>query len=139
MITFTAYGIPAPKGSTKAFMPRGGRFPIVTADNKRTKPWQSIVQAAAIDAIGGNLILFPDGPVSIAVEFYLPRPKSLPKRVVHHLKKPDCDKCIRSVLDALTGVIWRDDSQVVRIHATKFYASDASMPRAFIQIEEEIK
>jgi Holliday junction resolvase RusA-like endonuclease len=35
---------------------------------------------------------------------------------------PDLDKLIRAILDALTGVVWRDDGQVVDIVASKVYA-----------------
>jgi crossover junction endodeoxyribonuclease RusA len=51
----------------------------------------------------------------------MPRPKSLPKRVTHMTKKPDIDKLIRAVLDALKGVAWCDDSQVVSVYASKRY------------------
>ena len=34
---------------------------------------------------------------------------------------PDLDKLIRGVLDALTAVVYRDDSQVTRITAQKVY------------------
>jgi Holliday junction resolvase RusA-like endonuclease len=35
--------------------------------------------------------------------------------------KPDIDKTCRSVLDAMTGVIFVDDAQVVRILMDKVY------------------
>ena len=66
--------------------------------------------------------------MSLTVRFYLPRPKSLPKRVTEHTKKPDLDKLLRAVLDACTtGGVWRDDSQVATIHARKVYAGDADL------------
>jgi Holliday junction resolvase RusA-like endonuclease len=34
-------------------------------------------------------------------------------------KRPDLDKLVRAVLDALTGVCYLDDSQVTRIEAEK--------------------
>lgn len=140
MIQFTAYGIPAPKGSTRAFMPKGARFPIVTEDNKHTRPWAAIVKDAAIKAtelcgIGGKIAYSEYDPVRLNIVFYMPRPKSLPKRILFHTKKPDLDKLVRAVKDALTGVIWEDDSQVTDIAAAKLYVKDGSMPRAEIQIE----
>jgi Holliday junction resolvase RusA-like endonuclease len=35
---------------------------------------------------------------------------------------PDLDKLVRAILDSLTGVVWRDDAQVVDIVARKVYA-----------------
>lgn len=132
MITFTVPGIPAPQGSMRAFMRKGARFPVVTSDNRNLKPWrQSVAFAAALETpVNGGLW---QGPVSIGVVFYLPRPKSLPKRVEYPTKKPDCDKLVRGILDALTGILWRDDSQVVEMAARKLYGDP---PRAEITVQE---
>lgn len=35
--------------------------------------------------------------------------------------KPDIDNYIKQVFDALNGLIWEDDSQIVTVHARKFY------------------
>lgn len=34
-------------------------------------------------------------------------------------RPPDLDKLTRAVLDALTGIVWVDDRQVVALHSTK--------------------
>lgn len=136
-ISFTAYGTPAPKGSTRAFVPKGWKRAIVTEDNKHTRPWAAIVQDAAIMAGGGagTAIEFQKGsPVRLEIRFIMPRPKSLPKRVRRHVKKPDLDKLVRAVKDALTGVTWVDDSQVVQVEAEKQYAINGEMPRAEISV-----
>jgi Holliday junction resolvase RusA-like endonuclease len=38
-------------------------------------------------------------------------------------KRPDLDKLVRAVLDSLTGVCYEDDSQVIRLRASKVWAS----------------
>ena len=38
-------------------------------------------------------------------------------------KKPDVDNVAKSVLDALNGVAWLDDSQVVRLEISKSYSA----------------
>lgn len=131
MIRFTVPGVPVPQGSMRALMRPGARFPIVTSDNRSLKPWRQSVAFAAVDACPDRELW--QGPVSIGVVFYLPRPKSLPKRVAYPVKKPDCDKLVRGVLDALTGILWRDDSQVVEMAAWKLYGDP---PRAEITVEE---
>lgn len=131
-VTFTVLGQAAPKGSSKAFAFRrhdGTLGAAVTHDNPKTKGWQHAVTAAAQQQCPG---VFFEGPVAIQVDFYLARPKSLPKRVRHHTKKPDLDKLARSVKDALKGVIWKDDSQVVRLIAHKSYAQ--GQPCAFVHV-----
>lgn len=133
-LRFTVYGAAQPKGSARAFMPKGARFPIVTADNPKSKPWQQLVAEGASRALataGGEQFL---GPVTLTVTFWLPRPKSIPKRVYAHLKKPDLDKLLRAVKDALTKVVWQDDAQVVHVVATKQYAESGSAPHADLRI-----
>jgi len=132
-LEFTVYGVAQPKGSTRAFMPKGARFPIVTSDNPKNKGWQQLVAEAASQALNGEDTLL-EGPVRLEVRFALPRPKSLPKRVTAHLKKPDLDKLIRAVKDALSKVVWQDDSQVVELEASKVYAAAGESPRALITV-----
>ncbi len=134
MITFTAYGTPAPKGSTRAFIPKGWKRAVITETNKHTRPWAAIVKYAAKQAVNSDTIPFTSCPVSLHIVFYLPMPKSLPKRVHWHVKKPDCDKLLRAAIDALTGIIFTDDSQIVRISAMKEYTV-GQMPRAEFMIE----
>lgn len=119
MIAFDVVGRPEPKGSMRAFV-RGGRA-VVTSDNPRLKAWQTTVTHAA--AAGRVHVEFVDEPVAIQLGFRLPRPKALPKRRdTPHTSRPDIDKLTRAVLDALTGEIWADDSQVAYLHVTKRYA-----------------
>ena len=57
------------------------------------------------------------------LHFYLLRPKSLPKKIEHHVKKPDLDNLMKAIKDALKGVCYRDDSQIISVTATKKYTS----------------
>jgi Holliday junction resolvase RusA-like endonuclease len=127
MIAFTVYGVPIPKGSTKAFFVKSLGRPIVTNANKKTKPWAQQITSTASASYRGPVL---EGPLAVILRFYMPRPKSLPKKIVAHVRKPDCDKLTRSVLDALTGVIWRDDSQVVLLTASKAYAGGSNDTRS---------
>lgn len=73
-----------------------------------------------------------EGPVILACEFVMPIPRSLQKRDValaeagkyYHTKKPDLDNLVKFVKDCLNGLAWRDDSQVVKITASKFYGKE---------------
>lgn len=58
--------------------------------------------------------------VSMDLEFYFNKPKSAKKRV-HVVVKPDIDKLARAILDAGTGILYGDDSQVVSLSASKRY------------------
>lgn len=135
MITFTVYGIPQSQGSTRAFIPKGWKRAIITSDNPKNKGWRQLVAEGASRALDGYRSQ-SQGAVRLQVDFYLPRPKGLPKKVRRHLKKPDIDKLVRSVSDALTGVVWRDDSQVVEVHARKHYAYEGTAPHATISVSD---
>jgi len=138
VISFTAYGVPAPQGSTRAYTPRGWKHPVITADSKRTKPWRQAVIDASRDEMAGRAPL--EGPVELRVMFYLPRPKSAPKRITEPAKLPDLDKLVRALGDALTSAgAWRDDAQVISTLARKAFAGGvhdpegaAGVPRAVV-------
>jgi len=79
----------------------------------------------------------PDlGPVFVEIVFYLPRPKSMPKGRIRPTIMPDLDKLARSTLDALTGIAYKDDAQVVNLVLSKYYPP-GDEPGARIVIETE--
>lgn len=132
-ITLYAIGDPAPKGSMR-HVGNG----VMVESSKRVKPWRRQVAAAARDAMVGRDML--TGPVAVTLDVHLPRPAS------HYgtgrnagrlrLSAPlwptsrrlgDADKHARSALDALTGIVYTDDSLVVALHVYKHFA-DATHP-----------
>jgi len=136
-MTFTVYGVAQPKGSMKAFVPRGMKFPIVTDSNRNAKSWAQLVAAGASDALRAQAGSLVSGAVRVSLAFHLPRPKKFAKRgvPVAHLTAPDLDKLARSVLDALTAVVWQDDSQVVELVALKRYADVDAAPCVMVRVE----
>lgn len=123
------YGEAIPKGSTRAFVINGKA--VTTNANKRTKDWQTLVSMAAQEKRPDKPIA---GAVDILINFYLPRPKSvsMKKRPLPTVK-PDLDKLIRCILDSLTGIYFKDDSQVTDIQAIKRYGDT---PRVEIFVKE---
>jgi len=66
---------------------------------------------------------FANFPINLKLVFWLPRPTSLSKKVEYHLKRPDLDNLCKSTMDAMTKAgAWKDDSQIYRLTAEKFYA-----------------
>ena len=88
------------------------------------------------------------GPVSASYRFFFKRPashygtgrnadtlkKSAPDM---HTQRPDLVNLIKCMEDALTGIIWRDDSQVREIDAVKFWAESDSISIEVERIETE--
>jgi Holliday junction resolvase RusA-like endonuclease len=133
-VTFRVIGKAEPKGSTKAFVGPRYRVPIVTSDNPRLRGWEQLVREQAQAVAREGLFL---GPVLIALVFHLPRPQSLPKRMGRqHCTRPDLDKLVRAVVDALIGVLYPDDAAVVELRAQKRYAEPGFAPWVCITVAE---
>jgi crossover junction endodeoxyribonuclease RusA len=135
LLAFRVYGVPQPKGSTRAFLPKGSRFPVVTSANAKVKPWAQEISGAAASIARG--LDTTDRAISVQLDFYLSRPASAPKRVWAPIRKPDLDKLVRAVLDALTGIAWRDDAQVVSIQTTKRFATPVEPPGVSVSVSLE--
>lgn len=138
MICISVHGIPVAKGSARAFLNKYTQKTMVVQTNAaKQKPWASMISIAAQTGMGAQPPL--DSPVCVTMEFCMPRPKahfgksglkgSVP---FAHSSRPDIDKLQRLVLDALTGVVWKDDSQVSKIVCTKLYST---IPGVNIMVE----
>lgn len=119
MIEFTVFGHAEPKGSTKAFIPKGWKRPVITTSSAKMKPWAQQVSRAAFDQIPKPFDR--DTAICLTLHFFLARPESKPKRIWAHTTKPDIDKLARGVMDALTGILFADDAQVIHLHIKKEY------------------
>jgi Holliday junction resolvase RusA-like endonuclease len=125
-------GNPAPQGSMKGHVIQGRA--VLTTDNRRTKPWRADVHARLLDELEGGTIVFPGKePVALSCEFVMPRTASEPKTKTRpHTKAPDVDKLVRALLDSLTGIVYRDDSQVTTLSISKRTAEVGEMPGAHV-------
>ena len=138
-------GKPEPQGLTKAFNIPGKRFPVVTSDNPVLKQWRALAVMTLQRAIpAGPVPVFSRGEaVEIGVEFVFPRlgahPKGAGKREPSMLVKPDGDKLLRAVGDALTtsGIV-ADDSQIDRASFRKRYAAIGEAPGTHIAVRASI-
>ena len=130
-ITFDVLGRPAPQGSKKSI--GNNRF---IESSKFLPAWRNAVRHAAEDAVTVSGWSRVSGPVELEVMFYLERPSSVSRtKRPHPTVPPDLDKLIRAVGDSLTGVVYDDDSQVIRTLAWKVYA-DTRVPGAFVRVNE---
>lgn len=130
MISFTVYGTPAPAGSKRGFYNAKAKRVIVTDDSKRSRPWKALVSDAAIEAMGEDSPL--EDPLLLSLTFVVTRPKGHYRtgKNAGQLRdaapeyptvKPDLLKLARAVEDALTGIVYRDDSQIVIESLYKWY------------------
>ena len=80
-------------------------------------------------------------PVVLDVRFWFPVPKSYmrkrrPVPEAPHTSKPDLDNLLKLVKDALNGVAWSDDAQVVRYRRAekRRCAQEDNRPRTEISV-----
>jgi Holliday junction resolvase RusA-like endonuclease len=137
VLGFVTLGDVTPQGSKNPFpIYRGsarngtreftGRVALVESAKDRLDPWREAIKADARAAVGldADASEFPlQGPVRVTVTFSVPAPKRIPAdRLGWPSVKPDVDKYVRAVLDALTmSGIWKDDGQAVMVQAVKVY------------------
>ena len=127
---FRVFGIPAPKGSKKAYV-RGGHAVLVES-SKAAKPWEQAVHWTARDS--GCTAW--EGPIDVCITFLMPRVSDTPKKRLDtpHIRKPDIDKLLRCTLDGLTGACFLDDSQVCGLRGEKRYCNPGESPGAEISV-----
>ncbi|MBC9176790.1 RusA family crossover junction endodeoxyribonuclease [Pseudoroseomonas ludipueritiae] len=93
----------------------------------QTVTMEAHVRHCADQAVGNPCL---QGPLAVTIEVGVPIPVSWSKRrqteaasgVARPIGKPDLDNIVKLVCDALNGVVWRDDAQIVAQLATKHYA-----------------
>ena len=140
-VNFFVPGIPKPGGSKTAFRSKRGKM-IVTDSCKGVKPWRAAVAQLARD---NDVTMIPRGiPVSLLLVFTIPRPKGhygtgknanklKPGAPPFPTGRPDVLKLARAVEDALTGILWYDDAQIVKESLQKLYCVVATeMPGVYI-------
>lgn len=132
--TFTVYGKPIPKGR-----PRFNRLTGIAYTPRETHVYETEVQAYFLQKYRHMQPL--DGALAVTIDAYFEPPKSTSKRVreqmlsgvIRYSKKPDADNIIKSICDALNGIAYVDDGQVVCVSCRKLYSDKA---RCEITIKE---
>ena len=132
-LTFTVPGVAQPGGSkTQGTSKSGRRF--VRDSNRNVYAWRERVAHYAAEAMNGHELL--TGPLRLSVTFTIVRPKGhygtganagtvRPGAPEYPTTRPDTTKLLRAVEDAMRGVVYRDDAQVVEQEAYKVYGGQA--------------
>jgi crossover junction endodeoxyribonuclease RusA len=137
-ITFQVRGMnPAPQGSKKYVGKNKNDTAILIETCKRLKEWRDLVRNVAID-LDAPMI---EGAVSMSVVFMFQRPSShfnkkglKPNAPRYMTARPDRDKLLRAIGDALTGVLYRDDSYIVDGNTSKRYCVGDELPGVLITL-----
>ena len=130
MVTFKVDANPV--GKQRARYAKRGNF-VQTYTPDKTRNYESLIKESAIEAMGSSEPL--ETPVNLYLYIRAPIPKSLSKKRQEAclngsekpIKKPDASNVLKSVEDAMNGVVYKDDSQIVNIHVTKVYSSQSGI------------
>jgi len=152
VLSFTVLGHPETAGSKRGFPIKrkgGGMGVIITDSNPNTKAWQNTVAKLGMEAmtklsrpLDKPLI---EGAVTVRFQFFFMRPKGhyntkgelRPSAPTHMTTRPDALKLSRAIEDALTSVVWRDDSQIVVETLEKKYGTPERVEIEITEIIEE--
>jgi Holliday junction resolvase RusA-like endonuclease len=128
-LVLDVFGTPTPKGSMRAILVNG-RATLVpggtNAQRDALKRWTKAIVTACEGAVAARSVatgepMTPiDEPVSVSVRFLLAQTKDQYR--TRHATKPDLDKLLRGVFDAIVGQLITDDARICAVDATKRYA-----------------
>lgn len=134
-ITFEIAGLA--RGKARPRFRSTGKF-VTTYTDKDTATWENYVRLSFINSGGEKL----NGNLSVLIQSYFTVPKSVSKKKRAELMnapfphKPDCDNLAKSILDALNGIAFDDDMQVIMLTVTKFYSETAKTVVTIGELEE---
>lgn len=123
-------GAPVPQGSVRSIPHRTTGKPVTMADSANLSRYRGDLREAArrVDehytsdvAVSAHLVFIFRRPANhwLPINSRRPAPVLKPGAPTRMAQKPDIDKLIRAVLDALTGEAYADDQQVIYLTATK--------------------
>jgi Holliday junction resolvase RusA-like endonuclease len=115
---FIIEGVPLTKDNTKIYNPRTGKFFLP----KKLKQYEEYVKWQILQQKPKDFKII-ENPVSLQLNFYFP-----------DYKKRDVLNYTKSLCDALSGLVYKDDSLIETANIQKFV--DKKNPRVEIKVEE---
>lgn len=137
-VTITVAGEPQGKGRARAF--RRGNF-IGHYTPEKTRTYEGIIRSMAMDAMAGRLPIEAPVEIELSMVFAVPASWSQKKRAqalagqVRPAKKPDADNVIKAFTDAMNGVVYKDDVQIIKGRFSKSYGPAAMVCATVREVE----
>lgn len=125
MITFYVESKPQGKARARTFYDQR-EMKMRSVTPAKTKSYENLIRWS-YRAAGGKYM--GEKLIKVEIQAFYPIPKSFNKqkqtaalyKMIRPTTKPDCDNIIKVVLDALNGVAYYDDKQVVSVSCEKYY------------------
>lgn len=124
-IDITIPGAPTAKGRPRFSRKSGRAFtPARTQQAEDTLAGRALVELAGVRdrlPLLGALRLEAIFVMPIAASWSKKKQEQARRGDLHPTGRPDVDNLVKLATDALNGVVWRDDSQLVEVRTTKRY------------------
>jgi len=126
----------APQGKGRPRVTRGGKH---TYTPQKTKDYENLVKHSFMAKCGNMAPIETDVKMSLYIVYSVTKSTSKKDRKlmldgkIRPTKKPDIDNIIKAVADALNGLAYLDDKQIVELEAIKWYGEN---PMVKVMIEE---
>jgi Holliday junction resolvase RusA-like endonuclease len=145
-LEFFVQGKPRTQGSKKAiYNPKANRAFVKNVSSENLGCWRSDVRNEAQKAVKKCNWQIPGKNTGVSLElcFFFLRPKShfrsngievKPSAPDDHTKTPDSMKLARAVEDAMTGLVYQDDSQICHEEVTKNYTTTPEQQGVWVRI-----
>jgi len=115
------------RGKARARITRFGTY-----TPKTSKDYETLIKGCFV----ANNGTYTEKPVNVGIIAYFQYPKSYTKKKKAEtpipMKKPDIDNIAKSVLDALNGVAYKDDAQVVSLNVSKYWTQGEERLRVYV-------
>mgnify|MGYP003987240795 FL=1 len=110
-------------------------------DPPKSRSWKAFVADYAERAMKKAGLETPmDGPIIVRIRFGFPLPKSqhrkTPKPMMWHMKRPDLDNLYKGVIDAMEGIVYHRDSEIVKVIMDKVIVPQGDAPYVNALIEK---
>ena len=134
MIKFTVYGEAVPKQSFR--MGKFGGY-----QSKRVTDYANLIKLTFMQQYPEhNPAIFDNSALKVVIREYRAVPSSKSKKFkmralageIRPITRPDTDNISKGIKDALNGIVYPDDKQIVTEHIEKWYSDT---PRVEIEIE----
>lgn len=139
MKSFTIFGKPMGKQRPKVTFT--GKYARAYSP-KETVSYENLVKLSYQDAEGS---LDFEQPIWMQIICYYPIPTSFSKKkksaaidgLIHPIVKPDVDNVAKIICDALNGIAYKDDNQIITLEIEKKYGAVPRVVVNLINIKEE--
>lgn len=126
---FTINMAPIAKARPKFRRARNGK--VCTYTEKGTREAEDFVKMEVLQT-------YKDGPQQcpcmVTMTFKKSRPVDKKRLTSYPSRRPDIDNMAKLVMDALNGVIWEDDAQIVGLQAVKIWAQEGEEPGIILEV-----